>query len=112
MLPVRFELGPDDPRAGTLTTGLPFLDTNDYTDSISPPPSTQHGTYISKCLEILNLPPLHTTKHLYLEMSRDTLAKNEPRKAPIYVKELVIIYLKFIAYTFLKLYLGHFRGVS
>ena len=49
------------------------------------PGVTQQSTYISKCLEILTPPPLHTTKHLYLEMSRDTLAKNEPRKASIYV---------------------------
>ena len=40
-------------------------------------------------------PPLPTTRQLlYLEMSRDTSAKNEPRNTPIHVKELVIIYLE------------------
>ena len=81
----RLELGSDDPQAGTLTTRLPFLCTTLLYGSVLIPPSTQLSTYISKCLEILTPPPLHTTKHLYLEMSRDTLAKNEPRKASIYV---------------------------
>ena len=40
-------------------------------------------------------PPLPTTRQLlYLEMSRDTSAKNEPRNTPIHVTELVIIYLE------------------
>ena len=40
-------------------------------------------------------PPLPTTQQLlYLEMSRDTSAKNEPRNTPIHVTELVIIYLE------------------
>ena len=82
MLPVRLELGPDDPQAGTLTTRLPFLDTIAYTDLISPPPphntapisrnvsrylislpSTQQSTYISKCLEILQQKMNHEKLH-------------------------------------------------